>query len=358
MRSTRHIAAARDAGAIALFALVCSCNRDSRLEGRYSSTDGLVDIEFKDAHKANLSTKMGGATIEIDYERKGKEVKMKFPDETVIATIGDDGCLTLGDIPKPLCKEKVASSNFFKRAISREPRLEGRYASSPQGLFELEFKDNNKVNQITLFGTTEIDYEVSGKEVKLKAPTGTMVGTIGDDGCLNFGGFYGAMCKRKIASSGSSNAGPDAPAVAATAPLVARGSSPASTEMPAGYLQEMPTADRVLADFSGPDSVETRVRRYKAVVFLREALYVLANNQNFTPDESRLHQGYTFAESQLRSGSAGVPGLTAKMDSLCCGKPAEVAIHRQILERYFTPAWQTAFLAREEAIRERQEARR
>jgi hypothetical protein len=357
MKSIRHIAVVPRAGAIALLALICSCSRESRLEGRYSSTDGLVEMEFKDAHKANLSTKMGGGTLEFDYERTGKEVKMKFPDETVIATIGDDGCLNLGAIPKPLCKEKVASSNFLKRAISREPRLEGRYASSPEGMFELEFKDNNKVNQITLFGTTEIDYEVSGKEVKLKAPTGTMVGTIGDDGCLNFGGFYGSMCKRKIASSGSSNAGPDVPAVA-TAPLGARGSSPASTEMPAGYLQEMPTADRVLADFSGPDSVETRVRRYKAAVFLREALYVIANNQNFTPEESRLHQGYTFAESQLRSGSAGVPGLTAKMDSLCCGKPAEVAIHRQILEHYFTPAWQTAFLARENAIREREEARR
>jgi hypothetical protein len=201
MKSTRQIAAVPRAGAIALLALICSCNGESRLEGHYSTANGLLDIEFKDAQKANVSTNLDGSTHEVDYERNGKEVKLKMPDETVIATIGDDGCLTLTAIPQPLCKEKkVASAGFFKRALPREQRLEGLY-SSVTGLVDLEFKDGNKVNQTTLLGPTmEIDYELSGKELKLKAPTGTMVGTIADDGCLEFGGFYGAMCKKKIAS--------------------------------------------------------------------------------------------------------------------------------------------------------------
>jgi hypothetical protein len=354
MKLNQNPAALPRAGAIALLALVCSCNRNSQLEGHYSTANGLVDIEFKDAQKANLSTNLGGPTIEFDYERNGKEVKLKMPDDTAIATIGDDGCLTLTAIPQPLCKEKkVAGAGFFKRALSRGQRLEGKY-TSPQGLFDLEFKDNNKVNQITLFGTTEIDYEVSGKEVKLKAPTGTMVGTIGDDGCLNFGGFYGAMCKTKIKASDAASASANLPSAAAAAQLAQEASLPASAVMPAGYLQEMPTAERVLADVSGPDSVETRARRYTAAKFLEHALAVLVHDHQFSmsPDERQLFQNYGKARNELNTGSAGVPGLTAKIDSLCCGRPAEVAYRRELLKRYFTPAWQTAFLRREAAVGE------
>jgi hypothetical protein len=354
MRVTRHIAELPRAGSIALLALVCSCSRESRLEGRYSAQNGsMFDLEFKEGNKANMVSGFGGGTVEFDYEVDGKEVKLKFPQGTMIATITDDGCLSLGNSEPPLCKQNVAKEGLLKRIVARGPRLEGRYTNS-QALVDLQFKDNNKVNQITLFGTTEIDYEVDGKEVKLKAPTGTMVGTIGDDGCINFGGIYGAICKTKIKASDAANASANRPSAAAAAQLAEEASLPASAVMPAGYLQEMPTAERVLADVNGPDPVETRARRYTAAKFLEHALAVLVHDHQFSmsPDERQLYQNYGKARNQLYAGSADVPGLTAKIDSLCCGRPAEVAYRRELLKRYFTPAWQTAFLRREAAVGE------
>jgi len=88
-------------------------------------------------------------------------------------------------------------------------QLHGKYFTSKQpavqfsGLVEseIEFKSGNKANVIVgVFGmrgpTQEVDYEVRGKEVTIKSPQGTMVATIADDGCLDFGGALGKLCKQ------------------------------------------------------------------------------------------------------------------------------------------------------------------
>ena len=80
-------------------------------------------------------------------------------------------------------------------------KLTGKYSSSIAGpgssQVQVEFKSGNKAN-FSAGGTPamEMDYEVSGKEVKLKTGPATMVATLTDDGCLDFGGFLGKLCKQ------------------------------------------------------------------------------------------------------------------------------------------------------------------
>ena len=80
-------------------------------------------------------------------------------------------------------------------------KLTGKYSSSStllgSNLLEVEFKSGNKAN-FSAAGSPamEMDYEVSGKEVKLKTGPATMVATLTDDGCLDFGGVLGKLCKQ------------------------------------------------------------------------------------------------------------------------------------------------------------------
>ena len=80
-------------------------------------------------------------------------------------------------------------------------KLTGKYSSSNVGpasnQVELEFKSGSKAN-FSAAGSPamEMDYEVSGKEVKLKTGPSTMVATLTDDGCLDFGGDLGKLCKQ------------------------------------------------------------------------------------------------------------------------------------------------------------------
>jgi hypothetical protein len=90
--------------------------------------------------------------------------------------------------------------------------LHGKYSSSRSNqagllrasatLIEIEFKSRSKANfkvstSLMATPTVEVDYEVHGREVTLKNPQGTMVATIADDGCLNFGDdSIGKLCKQ------------------------------------------------------------------------------------------------------------------------------------------------------------------
>jgi hypothetical protein len=151
--------------------------------------------------------------------------------------------------------------------------------------------------------------------------------------------------------------------LAATLPLAAQERiPPASSVMPPGYLQAMPSADRVLSDMKVADSVETRARQYAAVSYLWEILSVLTSDHRFvrtsdnqvrsglTPEENRLYRGYLDAQNRLYSGSAGVPGLTALINRYSA---TSAPFHNELLDRYFSPAWKAAFLA----LEGRQEAR-
>jgi hypothetical protein len=115
--------------------------------------------------------------------------------------------------------------------------------------------------------------------------------------------------------------------------------------MPPGSLQAMPTVDRGLAEMKVADSVQTRARQYTAVADLGHILWVLTYDHEFTTgltlEEGRLRRGYLDAENQLRSGSGLVPGLTALIDRYS-GENAP--FRSELLDRYFPPAWKTAFL--------------
>jgi hypothetical protein len=137
-----------------------------------------------------------------------------------------------------------------------------------------------------------------------------------------------------------------------TIPLAAQ-DIPASSVMPPGYLQAMPAVDRVLSDMKVADSVETRARQYVAVSDLYHILVDLtldhlyvrtSDNQvrsGLTPEESRLDRGYLDAQNRLNSGSAGVPGLRALINRYSA---KSAPFHRELLDRYFSPAWKAAFL--------------
>lgn len=73
-------------------------------------------------------------------------------------------------------------------------KLDGTYSGT---MVDWEFKSGKKVNMNTLGGKIELDYEISGKEVKIKTPEGVLLATIGNDGCLDFGGMMGKACKEK-----------------------------------------------------------------------------------------------------------------------------------------------------------------
>lgn len=75
-------------------------------------------------------------------------------------------------------------------------KLDGSYADKT-GIFQIDFKSGDKANLNTMGGKIEVDYEINGKEVKVKSPQGTMIATVADDGCLDFGGLFGKVCKKK-----------------------------------------------------------------------------------------------------------------------------------------------------------------
>jgi len=137
-------------------------------------------------------------------------------------------------------------------------------------------------------------------------------------------------------------------ALAGTLPLSAQ-DIPASSVMPPGYLQAMPSADRVLSDMKVADSVETRARRIAAMTYLGEImdvltwdhLYVQAGS-GLTPEEDSLTRGYRNAWNDLFYHSGDVPGLTALMTRY---EAESSPLRSEILDRYFSPAWKAALMA-------------
>jgi hypothetical protein len=144
-------------------------------------------------------------------------------------------------------------------------------------------------------------------------------------------------------------------ALVGTLPLAAQGRIPAaSSVMPPGYIQQMPTVERVLSDMKVADSVDSRARQYAAVSYLWEILIDLTSDHRFvrtsdnkvrsglTPEESSLDRGYLDAQNRLNSGSAGIPGLTSLINRYSA---ASGPFHKELLDRYFSAAWKAGLLA-------------
>ena len=141
-------------------------------------------------------------------------------------------------------------------------------------------------------------------------------------------------------------------AVARTLPLAAQ-DIPASSVMPPGYLQAMPSSDRVLSDMKVADSVETRARRIAAVSYLWDILsvltwdhlYVRGGGSGLTPKEDSLNRGYLDAQNlKLLPRSALVPCLSALMNQY---SDENASFRTELMDRYFSPAWKRTFLTLE-----------
>ncbi|HET9707342.1 MAG TPA: hypothetical protein VFP39_03465, partial [Gemmatimonadales bacterium] len=109
-------------------------------------------------------------------------------------------------------KAKIVIPALFLAAWGTQltaQQLRGTYVSGPppEGVrlavgsdpFAIEFRSGNMAFYRGPLGTNmEVDYEVRGKQVLIKYPSGTVVATIGDDGCLDGGdqaGMYGKLCR-------------------------------------------------------------------------------------------------------------------------------------------------------------------
>jgi hypothetical protein len=180
----------------------------------------------------------------------------------------------------------------------------GNYLSAPppEGVrlavgsapFEIQFMSGNKAHyrDPARSQNMEVDYEVRGRQVMIKYPQGTVVATIGDDGCLDGGdeaGLYGKLCKD--------------PFDLGTAPdrRVCAPSIPATTT--SSYVKEMPDPARVLADFQGSDSLDTAARQVAALRMFAYIVISFAHQESspfkLTPDESKLFGQYTGADKDI-----------------------------------------------------------
>ena len=153
----------------------------------------------------------------------------------------------------------------------RATQLRGKYSSKPptenvslalgSNPFEIEFMSGNKAQyrDPARGQNMEVSYEVRGRQVMIKYPQGTVVATIGDDGCLDGGalGLYGKLCKETY---------PEGTA------------TPTSTT-PTSYLEEMPDPARVVADVVGSDSLDTAARQRAALDRLEDVITSFATER-------------------------------------------------------------------------------
>ena len=149
-------------------------------------------------------------------------------------------------------------------------------------------------------------------------------------------------------------------ALVGTLPLAAQERiPPASSVMPPGYIQQMPMVDRVLSDMKVADSVDTRARQIVAMSDLGHILFVLTRDHDYvrtsdnkvrsglTPEENRLNRGYLDAWNSLSFLSAKVLGLTALINRYSAESGP---FYKELLDRYFSPAWKAGLLVRERQL--------
>ena len=244
-----------------------------------------------------------------------------------------------------------------------QPR--GNYLSGkpPEGVrlavgsapFEIEFMSGNKAHYRDAMGRTmEVDYEVRGRQVMIKYPQGTVVATIGDDGCLDGGdqaGLYGKLCKD--------------PFDLGTAPD-SRVCIPSKPGTRTSYLKELPDPARVLADFQGSDSLDTAARRKAALVMFSNivVLFAYQGGSDFkpTPEETELYHRYNQAANDITPATYRTPDNQQQSDGNSPRAKWNQVVARYYrsgtfgqVQHYLSPCNRDGFL---EAVRARREAMR
>jgi hypothetical protein len=132
------------------------------------------------------------------------------------------------------------------------------------------------------------------------------------------------------------------------------GSAPlAAQRMPPGYLNEMPAPARVLANIRGSDNLDQTARQKAAFIVLRQMIEELSPRNQLTADEQRIHKSYTDAWNlvptphfdEAESRRLGRASPSANWTRLQQDLVLDGAFRNELLDRLFSPAWKSSFLA-------------
>lgn len=137
------------------------------------------------------------------------------------------------------------------------------------------------------------------------------------------------------------------------------------------YLSEMPTAERVLADIRGRDTMDTRARQMAAMGHLVQMMRTMAGTRVNTgpyPNavETPLIDGYARAIGELRAaglatfapGPASINSPGSRWLASVQRHETSAELHDEVMRRYFTPAFQARYQAAAGAFAERSAAGR
>ncbi len=134
-----------------------------------------------------------------------------------------------------------------------------------------------------------------------------------------------------------------------TSPLVAQ-------RMPPGYLKEMPDPARVLSSFDGDDSLDKTARQFGALSQLEKMVQDLSEGRfsknQLTAEERRIWDGYNAALSRIETPHfdaetrrLGLNSPLVKWSGLRSHYALDAAFRNELLDRFFSPAWKSSFLA-------------
>jgi len=127
--------------------------------------------------------------------------------------------------------------------------------------------------------------------------------------------------------------------------------------MPPGYLKEMPDPARVLASFGGSDDLDRTARQKAAFIVLRDMIGELSDGRVYrhqlTADEQRIYKSYEDAWGlvptphfdEAESRRLGWASPSGKWTKLQQDLRLDTAFRNELLDRFFSPAWKSSFLA-------------
>jgi hypothetical protein len=135
-----------------------------------------------------------------------------------------------------------------------------------------------------------------------------------------------------------------------TSPLVGQ-------RMPPGYLKEMPDPARVLSSFDGDDTLDKTARQFGALSQLEKMVQDLSEGRfsknQLTAEERRIWDGYNAALSRIETPHfddaetrrLGLNSPLVKWSGLRSHYALDAGFRNELLDRFFSPAWKSSFLA-------------
>jgi hypothetical protein len=127
--------------------------------------------------------------------------------------------------------------------------------------------------------------------------------------------------------------------------------------MPPGYLKEMPEPDRVLSSFEDDNSLDKTARQFGALSQLEKMVEDLSEGRfsknQLTSEERRIWDGYNAALSRIETPHfdaaetrrLGRNSPLVKWSGLRSHYALDTPFRNELLDRFFSPAWKSSFLA-------------